>query len=90
MSRRSPYRAANQGQFIAWLDRNKIEYVELNHGSQIRVWGATRLVDIWPARMIYHIIESEDVIPSHMQGYQHLSPQFHEKEVKELLQCDLA
>lgn len=56
---RKGYFEHNYPHVINYLDSENIEYVEYNGGQQLRILGATRLVDLWPSRMKYHIIASE-------------------------------
>ena len=72
----------NKPLLIKLLKDCDYEYYELNE-HQIRVMGATHIIDIWPARMTCHRISGESI--SSKEDYFRLSYYFNEAEVKKLL-----
>lgn len=52
--------------------------------DQYRVYGATHVIDIWVARMVYHRISGEDIRA--VEPYSHdLDWKFNKEQVKQLL-----
>ena len=60
MSKRPSNYGYNYPRVIDWLDKNEIEYIEYNGGQHLRILGDVSLVDLWPSRMTYHVVESEE------------------------------
>lgn len=67
-----------------FLKDNDIPYQEFAGGQHLRIMGATKLVDLWPSRMTYHVIEAEDVISSEEMGYPKLKFNCDVKQLEEL------
>lgn len=51
---------------------------------QVRVYGATHVIDIWPSRMVYHRVKGE-VIRSKEDYSRELDWQFNKEQVSKLL-----
>jgi hypothetical protein len=49
----------NYPRVIKYLEDHDIDYMEYNGGQHLRILGPVSLVDLWPSRMVYHVIESE-------------------------------
>jgi hypothetical protein len=60
MSKRRGNFEHNYPLVIKYLKDNEIEYVEYSGGQHLRIMGDVALVDLWPSRMTYHIVQSED------------------------------
>lgn len=73
----------NKPRLIEYLNKAGVEYFEVNE-HQIRVMGATHIIDIWPARMTVHRISGERI--DSIEPYKKLSYYFNEKEVKALVE----
>lgn len=81
----------------SFYDSNRValEKLCLNHGyeyefvdpdeMQMRVFGATHIIDIWPSRMVYHRVSGE-IISSKEPYHRGLKWQFNKKQVSHLLQ----
>lgn len=75
---------ANHGNYRAledYLEANGIEYHKLNE-HQYRVLGEVAIVDVWPARMTCHVIQTEAVDPNR---YFRLAYNFNEKQLEAVL-----
>lgn len=72
----------NYPRVIEYLKRNDIEYIEFANGQHLRIMGDVSLVDLWPSRMTYHIVESEE---AHDVKYHRLDINFNQKQLDELL-----
>ena len=58
--------------------------VEKKDTYQYRVYAAMHIIDVWPPRMVHHIIEGETV--KAIEPYYHeLDHQFNKNQVKQLL-----
>lgn len=75
----------NYPKVIKYLKGKDIEYVEYSGGQHLRIMGATALVDLWPSRMTYHIIQSEK--PVRANEYARLSILFDGDALGALLNC---
>lgn len=64
-----------------WLEKNDIEYHKLND-HQYRILGEVAIVDVWPARMTCHVIQTEAVDPNR---YFRLAYNFKGKQLKAVL-----
>lgn len=82
MSRRYSNYHINYPQVIKYLDKNDIPYEIYNGGYHLKIFGATRFIELWPSMMKFHIIESE--IPT-STSYGSLNNTFKEKEFNNLL-----
>jgi hypothetical protein len=69
---------------INYLKANDIEYIEYAGGQHLRIMGDVALVDLWPSRMTYHIIESEEA--HRVNEYKRLSLNFDSKELTKILE----
>jgi hypothetical protein len=67
---------------IKYLEDHDIPYEEYNAGQHLRIIGPTALVDLWPSRMKYHILQTENVDPN---AYLQLNISFDEKELERIL-----
>jgi len=62
---------------LEWEFKDPDEY-------QVRVYGATHIIDIWPSRMVYHRVNGENINAN--EKYHHLlDEQFNYRQVKRLL-----
>lgn len=68
---------------IKYLKDNKIEYIEYAEGQHLRIMGDVSLVDLWPSRMTYHIVESEN--PYKPSEYSRLDFCFNEAQLERVL-----
>lgn len=68
-----------------WLHAEGLDYEEFSAGQHLRVYGAMRQVDIWPGRMTYHILNSEDLPHSSYNGWNQLNRDFDPQEVNHIL-----
>lgn len=84
MSRRGNFEH-NYPKVIKWLKDNDVPYHEFADGQHLRIMGPTRLVDVWPSRMTYHIVDDEDAVPSKLDGYRRLNFWFDEVEFEKLI-----
>jgi hypothetical protein len=75
----------NYPRLIKYLEKNGLYYEEFNSGLHLRVYGAIQATDIWPGRMTYHIIRSEEAVPTKYEGYNTLDFVFNEEQVDKLL-----
>lgn len=71
----------NYSRLEAWLEENNIEYSLLSP-HQYRILGEVALVDVWPARMTVHVLQTESVDPNR---YFRMSYEFHGKELERVL-----
>lgn len=85
MSRRRGNFDYNYPKVIAFLDKHDLEYVEYNDGQHLRILSPTKIVDLWPSRMTYHVIASEDVIGSKEGDYSRLNFTFDEHQLAVVL-----
>lgn len=76
---------ANYPKVKQWLQQKGYEFHEFNNGTHLRILGDGRIVDLWPGRMTYHIVEAEDAIPSSQSGWPQLSRDFNPKELAKIL-----
>lgn len=76
---------ANYPKVRQWLTQKGFVWHEFNNGTQFRILGNGVIVDLWPGRMVYHVIESEDVVSSHDSGYPKLDFYFNPKQLNKLL-----
>lgn len=65
----------------AYLKREDIEYEKLSP-HHYRILGPSAIVDIWPARMTCHVIQTESVDPNR---YFRLDYNFNEKQLTKVL-----
>jgi hypothetical protein len=72
----------NYPRVIKYLQDNDIEYIEYANGQHLRILGAVSLVDLWPSRMTYHIVESEE---AHDIKYHKLDINFDKEQLEKLL-----
>ncbi len=73
----------NYPRVVKFLDKNGYDYkVFDSEGQHIRILGNTCLVDLWPSKMTYHIIEAEFPIDN---KYPKLCFQFDKSELETLL-----
>lgn len=73
---------ANYGLLEQYLAKNEIEYEKLSP-HHYRILGDCAIVDVWPARMTVHIIQTESVDPGR---YFRLSYNFNANELENILQ----
>lgn len=76
---------ANKSNYKAlekWLKKEQIEYYKLND-HQYRILGDVAIVDVWPARMTCHVIQTEEVDPN---KYFRLNYYFDSKQLNKVLQ----
>jgi hypothetical protein len=84
MSRRRGNFDHNYPLVIRYLEDNEIEYVEYANGQHLRIMGDVSLVDLWPSRMTYHIVQSEET--HRANEYNRLNINFNESELAEILE----
>lgn len=84
MSKKPSYFNQNLPQLMALCRREGYEIVEIDPGSQYRVYAATHVIDIWPSRMVYHRISGES-IRSNEPYHRCLKWQFDKGQVAHLL-----
>lgn len=72
----------NKPLLISLCQELDFEYYEINE-HQIRIMGATHIIDIWPARMTYHRISGEDI--KSKEDYSKLDYVFNKEQVSRLL-----
>jgi hypothetical protein len=72
---------------IKYLTDNKIAYAEYANGQHLKILGDTTIIDLWPSRMTYHIIRSEE--PHRPNEYSRLSFSFDELELDRILKGSL-
>lgn len=78
----------NYPKVIKFLEDNDVTYHQFDaEGQHLRIMGHTAIIDFWPSRMKYHIVESED---AKRTGYYSLSYYFNEKEFKKLIETGKA
>lgn len=75
--------AYNKPRLLELLNELDLEHYELNE-HQIRVMGATHILDIWPARMTCHRIGGEEITSK--EEYFRLKYFFDYDQVKKLLE----
>jgi hypothetical protein len=76
----------NYPRVIKFLKENDVDYHEFANGQHLRVLAPSKIVDVWPSRMTYHIVTSEDVIfKSKDEGYKRLNFWFDEAEFEKLI-----
>ncbi len=73
----------NYPKVIDFLKNNGYEYHEFNDGQHLKIFGDACLIDLWPSRMKYHIIQTEGVDPN---DYLSMNIYFSKKQLKKLLQ----
>lgn len=75
----------NYPKVIKFLEDNGYEYHQCDeHGQHLKVMGATTIIDLWPSRMVYHIIRSEK---AHcVNDYPRLSYYFNKDELRKVLE----
>ena len=84
MSKKPSYFNQNLPQLMALCRREGYEIVEIDEGSQYRVYAATHIIDIWPSRMVYHRVSGETIRSNEPYSHQ-LQQEFNENEVAHLL-----
>lgn len=72
---------ANYPALEKYLNDNDIEYHMFN-AHHYRILGEVAIVDVWPARMTVHIIQTEAVDPNR---YFRMSYNFNQKELDNVL-----
>lgn len=75
---------ANYSNYLAlekFLDTSDIEYHKLNK-HHYRILGDVAIVDVWPARMTVHVIQTEAVDPNR---YFRLDYDFNAKQLEAVL-----
>ncbi|HMT18527.1 MAG TPA: hypothetical protein PKD15_00665 [Candidatus Saccharibacteria bacterium] len=72
---------ANYKLLEKYLEKNDIEYHKLGD-HQYRILGEVAIVDVWPARMTCHVIQTEAVDPNR---YFRLDYHFNEKQLEAVL-----
>jgi hypothetical protein len=83
MSRRPPlFLHENLPQLIKLCKESGYE-IEQKSPDQYRVYAATAVIDIWPARMKYHRIRGESL--NAVERYYSMRARFHRDQVKKLL-----
>jgi len=84
MSKKPNYFKENAPKLEALCDELGL-LAEFKSEDQWRIYGATHVIDIWPARMVYHRVKGEDVkaIEPYYRG---LDWQFNKQQVKKLLE----
>jgi hypothetical protein len=78
----------NYPKVIKYLKDNDIEFIEYSNGQHLRIMGDVSLVDLWPSRMTYHVIDSENVITSEDSGYSRLDIYFNPEQLGKILNGD--
>lgn len=83
MSKKPSYFDQNYSQLIKLCFNYGFEIQSISD-DQYRVFGATHIFDIWPARMVYHRIGGENILAN--EPYSHsLDWEFNEEQVLKLL-----
>lgn len=73
----------NYPKVVAYLEAHNIPFEAYNGGQHLKIAGPTAQVQLWPSRMTYHIMQSEN--PTDNNKYGRLSLHFDEHELKEIL-----
>lgn len=76
----------NYPKVIKYLNENDIEYEEFNGGQHLKIVGHAVLLELWPSRMKYHLLEAEDTSEF---GYESLGYWFDEEKFRQLLDGEL-
>ena len=84
MSKKPSWHKENKRLLIELLESEGYEYHWLNE-YQVRIMGASHVIDIWTPRMVHHLIAGE-VIKSEEPYYRVLDSQFNKSQVIELLE----
>jgi hypothetical protein len=84
MSKRKGNFEHNYPLVVKYLNDNDVEYIEYANGQHLRIMGDVALVDLWPSRMTYHIVESEEA--HRVNEYKRLSFNFDSKELARILE----
>lgn len=85
MAKRPSYYAENLPKLIALCDSEGYQWEFVDRDEyQVRVYGATYVIDIWPSRMVYHRVKGE-TIDAVEPYYDDLSQRFNVDEVRQLL-----
>lgn len=85
MGNRPSYYGENAPKLQDLLDELGMEYERFGqHDDQWRIYGATHIIDIWPARMIYHRIGGETV-KSNEPYCRDMDWQFNREQVERLV-----
>ena len=71
----------NYDKLEKYLSKNGIEYTKFSP-HHYRILGDIAIVDVWPARMTVHVIETESIDPNR---YFRLSYNFNEKQLSKVL-----
>lgn len=72
----------NYPKVMKYLEKRGLEYVEYSDGQHLKIFGEVAAIDLWPSRMVYHVIESE--LPA-TDKYPSLGFNYREKELDILL-----
>lgn len=72
---------ANYPALEKYLNSNEIEFEKLSE-HHYRILGPVAIVDVWPARMTVHVLQTESVDPN---KYFRLSYHFKEEELDKVL-----
>lgn len=83
MSKKPSYRDKNLPQLVKLCNEYGFEIKDINY-DQVRVFGATHIFDIWPARMVYHRIDGEDIKSNEPYSCE-LSWEFNKNQILKLL-----
>lgn len=59
MSKRNSNFQYNYPILINWLRLHGIPYCEYGGGQHLKILGATAAIELWPAQMTFHVLESE-------------------------------
>lgn len=62
MSKKPRFYNENVKQLIRLCDDMGCEYEFIDpYNMQMRIYGGTHVIDVWPSRMVYHRIKGEDI-----------------------------
>lgn len=77
--------ANNKRDLIALCDELGFEY-GFPDTYQMRIWGATHVIDIWPSRMTFHRVRGETIRAVEPYPRGELDFNFNREQVKKLLE----
>lgn len=85
MSKKPSWHHINYPALKSLLEEMDLPYEEFSQ-HHFRIMGGTHVIDIWPARMTYHIHAGEVVKATEPWYKGELDKQFNKKQVKTLLE----
>jgi len=50
----------NHPKVIKYLKDNNVEYYSYSGGQHLKILGDVAYIELWPSRMTYHVIQSEE------------------------------